>query len=138
MMRRLAAILALSGLPGLAAAQPLTPCEVIEAPSAGPGIVTARDYAVAIEDRSARRIVLTFANGQRSSTELTPMGGGVSVRLIANPDPRDASRLTLVFNRAALAADGTLSVETWIRRPGAAAPTHVSYRLRCVAGGATK
>lgn len=135
--RAMLATLALAAGPGAAVAQALVPCAEIEATSR-PDMMPTRGYAVAIEDGMLRRIVLELANGQRSTTDLSPMGGGVSVRLVTFPDPRDRTRVTAVFNRAVVSPDGTVLMETWLRRPQDAAPQHNSYRLRCPAPGTTK
>lgn len=132
----LPAVLALAG-PAAAFGQALMPCQEIEA-TARPGMMPTAGYAVAFEDGAVRRVVLSLANGQRSVTEFAPMGGGVSVRLTTFADPRDARRVTAVFNRAVVAADGTVLVETWLRQPDEAVPAHNLYRLRCPAGGAAK
>ncbi|MBR0679769.1 hypothetical protein GXW74_04675 [Roseomonas eburnea] len=136
-MRILWPAFALLALPVAAQGQALVACEPLEATSR-PGIMPTRAYAVEIEGGTLRRMVLTLANGQRSTTEFMPMSGGVSVRLITFPDPRDATRVTAVFNRAVVSPDGTVLVETWLRQAGDAAPAHNFYRLRCPLGGATK
>ena len=133
----LIAALVLAAAPGGAAAQALVPCVEIEA-SSRPGMMPTRGYAAAIENGTLRRMVLELANGQRSTTDLTPMGDGVSVRLVTFPDPRDRTRVTAVFNRAAVSPDGTVLMETWLRRPQDDAPQHNSYRLRCPAPGVRK
>ena len=135
--RALLAVVALAAAPGLAVAQALVPCVEIEA-TGRPDMMPTRGYAVAIEEGMLRRMVLELANGQRSTTDLSPMGGGVSVRLVTFPDPRDRARVTAVFNRAVVSPDGTVLMETWLRRPQDAAPQHNSYRLRCPAPGVTK
>lgn len=138
-MRRLIlpVLLGVAAVPPAASAQALLPCEQIEATSR-PGMMPTTGYAAVIEGGMLRRVVLTLANGQRTTTEFTPMGNGVSVRLITFPDPRGGAAVTAVFNRAAVAADGTVLVETWLRRPEDAVPVHNHYRLRCASGGAVK
>lgn len=130
-------LLGLPMAPAAASAQAPMPCEQIEATSR-PGMMPATGYAAVIEGGMLRRMVLTLANGQRTTTEFTPMGNGLSVRLITFPDPRGGSRVTAVFNRAEIAADGTVKVETWLRRAEDAVPVHNFYRLRCAPGRATK
>ncbi|NMJ40373.1 hypothetical protein GWK16_03915 [Roseomonas sp. JC162] len=132
MIARIAA-LAFLALPGIAAAQTMMPCDQVEATSR-PGMMGTRGYAMSIEDGTVRRILLMLENGQRSITELMPMGNGVSVRLITFSDPRDASRVTAVFNRAVVEPAGTVLVETWVRQPDADQPAHNFYRVRCNAG----
>lgn len=137
-IRFLCPALALLAVPAAAWAQTPRTCELLEA-STRPGIMPATAYAAVIEGGALRRVVLTLANGQRTTTDFTPMTGGVSVRLITFPDPRDATRVTAVFNRAVVGEDGTVLVETWLRQAGEAAPAHNFYRLRCpTGGGATK
>ena len=133
----LLSLLGLAAVPAAASAQALQTCEQIEATSR-PGMMPATGYAAVIEGGMLRRVVLTLANGQRTTTEFTPMGDGVSVRLITFPDPRGGTAVTAVFNRAEIAADGTVKVETWLRRAEDTAPVHNFYRLRCAPGGATK
>ncbi|MBR0671929.1 hypothetical protein [Neoroseomonas soli] len=133
----LPALLAMATAPAPASAQALLPCEQIEATSR-PGMVPATGYAAVIEGGMLRRIVLTLANGQRTTTEFTPMGDGVSVRLVTFPDPREAARVTAVFNRATVSTDGTVLVETWLRRAEDSVPAHNFYRLRCAPGGVSK
>lgn len=137
-MTRPGLALAILLLPAAAAAQPLVTCERTEAVTR-PGMIDSREHAVGIEDGAVRRIVLVLVNGQSTTTDLTPMRDGVSVRLTTFTDPRDASRVTAIFNRAVLGADGGVLVETWVRPPGSDQPTYNSYRLRCpVAGGPRK
>lgn len=134
-VRLLALVLLLAA--GGARAQALVNCDALEA-TAPPGMMPASAYAVSIEGGMVRRVVLTLADGQRTSTEFAPMAEGVSVRLVTFPDGRDPTRVTAVFNRAVVSAGGTVLVETWVRQPEDAAPTHNFYRLRCPGGGRTK
>jgi hypothetical protein len=133
-MPRLILTLLLLAAPGLAAAQGLTRCERIQA-STRPDIAPTSRYEVGIEGGHVRRIVLTLTNGRRSITDLMPMRGGVSVRLIAFPSPQDPKQVTAVFNRAQLGPGGEVLVETWIRPPSTDEPVYNFYRIRCPTGG---
>ncbi|WP_424814141.1 hypothetical protein [Roseococcus sp. YIM B11640] len=134
-MHRLIALLLLL-LPGLAAAQGAVTCERIEGTERS-NIIPATRHEAVIEGGSVRRIMLTLTNGRQTTTELTPMQGGVSVRLTTFADPRDAAQVTAVFNRAVLGADGVVLLETWLRRTGETEPSYNFYRMRCGASGGT-
>jgi hypothetical protein len=130
MTSRLIPALALALLPAAASAQPLASCDRIEATSR-PGMIASRGYEAAIVDGMVRRIVLTLANNRRSTTDFSPMGDGISVRLTTFADQQDPSRVTAVFNRAEVGPGGMVKVETWVRQPGAAQPAYNFYRIRC-------
>lgn len=128
----LASVLAL--LPSVAGAQALMPCQRVDGSNA-PGVMPATAYEVLVEDGIVRRAVLTLQNGNRSTTDFTPSGPRVSVRLIGFPARDAPGQVHLAFNRAFVQQDGTLFFETWFRGPQDAAPAYNWYRLRCQAAG---
>lgn len=136
-MRRIALTLLILGVPGLAAAQPLVSCERIDG-TTRPGIMPATAHEVLADAEGVRRVLLTLRNGTRTTTEFTPTGGGVSVRLVTFPDSGSPGQVRAVFNRAVVEPSGTYLFETWIRGPQDPVPLHNWYRLRCAAAGATK
>jgi hypothetical protein len=137
MMRAALLSLPLLALPGLAVAQALVPCERIEG-TTRPDIMPATRHEALVDGGGLRRIVLTLQNGTRSTTDLEPIGNGVSVRLLAFPDPQRPDRYRAVFNRAVAEPGGTFLVETFLRGADEPVPRANWYRLRCAAGAATK
>lgn len=129
-----ATVLGLVLLPAAAGAQALLPCQRVDGSNA-PGVMPASAYEVLVEGGVVRRAVLTLQNGTRSTTEFTPSGAGVSVRLTSFPARDAPGQAHLVFNRSFVQQDGTLFFETWFRGPQDAAPAYNWYRLRCHAAG---
>lgn len=136
-MRNVAFTLLLLALPGVAAAQPLVSCERVDG-TTRPGIMPATAHDVLADAEGVRRVLLTLRNGTRTTTEFTPTGGGVSVRLVTFPDSEQPGRVRAVFNRAVVETAGTYLFETWVQGPQDPVPLHNWYRLRCAAPGATK
>jgi len=136
-MRRCVITLILLTLPTVASAQPLTLCERIDG-TTRPGIMPATRYEALADAEGLRRVVLTLQNGARTTTDLSPTGGGVTVRLVTFPERDQPGRVRAVFNRAVAEPGGTFLVETWVQGSRDPAPLHNWYRLRCAAAGATK
>jgi hypothetical protein len=135
-MRRCALTLLLLAVPGAASAQATMACERIDG-TTRPGIIPATRHEVLADAEGVRRVLLTLRNGVRTTTEFTPTGDGVSVRLVTFPDREQPGRVRAVFNRAVVEPAGTYLFETWVQGPQDPAPLHNWYRLRR-APGATK
>lgn len=136
-MRTVPARLLLAVLAGPVQAQAPIPCERPEG-TMRPDITPAIRHEVLVDASGPRRIVLTLPDGHRTTTDLDPVGNGVTVRLIAFPNQQNPDPYRVVFNRAVVEPGGICLPETFLREPGAAVPRTNWYRLRCNAAPPTK
>lgn len=114
-----------------ALAQNLVECNPVEGWNP-PGTTAVTRWQVAFAKGRVTRVVLRNAEGQESTSELTPSRPGLSYRSVLNRSPQDPAVWRAIFNLVTVEPGGTVLLETWVRqtdRPGE--NRYIWNRLRC-------